>query len=382
MRYKFLSLLLEDITTNALGQPIHSTEEGIKNFWRWFDGSVMKNRKGQPCVFYHGTPYIFSESKFIPQQIIGQLEGDNAVFFSTNRVFSIDFAAERRDTDGEMKVNYPPEAIRSEDIKTYSVYLRCKKPFNFRNQKCIQEFMDYVKRVVPNSEDRINMNNNEKIRGFISGNAHYNYLYRPDEAKIGDIVNVQDHESAFKPTTKIGSIDGEEIPVEVTMLSYIHKNSIVFDDKDDYVLVYNLNPLKSGKVTSKDKILDKNSEIIEKIKKSSINLDKGTVKKIPTQIKIQHENGDIESVSVNIQVMKVFKNIDKSPILKFSSNWEEVETLVINNDLSYVRILKNLGYDSFFTFENKNLNIAVFNAKDIKSVDNDGTFSETDNFDH
>ena len=40
---------------NSLGQPIHPTEEGIKNFHRWFGDSKAVDEHGRPQVFYHGT---------------------------------------------------------------------------------------------------------------------------------------------------------------------------------------------------------------------------------------------------------------------------------------------------------------------------------------
>lgn len=40
---------------NSLGQPIHHTDEGIKNFHRWFGDSKAVDEHGRPKVFYHGT---------------------------------------------------------------------------------------------------------------------------------------------------------------------------------------------------------------------------------------------------------------------------------------------------------------------------------------
>lgn len=39
---------------NALNEPIHQTEEGIINFWRWYAGSKLVDSSGRPLVFYHG----------------------------------------------------------------------------------------------------------------------------------------------------------------------------------------------------------------------------------------------------------------------------------------------------------------------------------------
>lgn len=40
---------------NSLGQPIHHTDEGIRNFHRWFGDSKTVDAHGRPLVVYHGT---------------------------------------------------------------------------------------------------------------------------------------------------------------------------------------------------------------------------------------------------------------------------------------------------------------------------------------
>lgn len=42
-------------TQNSAGQLIHPTEEGTRNFWRWFGGSKVVDAEGRPLVVYHGT---------------------------------------------------------------------------------------------------------------------------------------------------------------------------------------------------------------------------------------------------------------------------------------------------------------------------------------
>ncbi len=48
-------------TLNSNGQPIHPTEEGIRNFWRWFGDSKVVDKEGRPLVAYHGTDASFEE---------------------------------------------------------------------------------------------------------------------------------------------------------------------------------------------------------------------------------------------------------------------------------------------------------------------------------
>jgi hypothetical protein len=48
-------------TTNSNGQPIHWSEEGIRNFWKWFGDSKVVDGEGKPMVVYHGTDADFTE---------------------------------------------------------------------------------------------------------------------------------------------------------------------------------------------------------------------------------------------------------------------------------------------------------------------------------
>lgn len=43
-------------TTNSNGQPIAASEEGLRNFWRWFGDSQVVDNEGRPRVVYHGSP--------------------------------------------------------------------------------------------------------------------------------------------------------------------------------------------------------------------------------------------------------------------------------------------------------------------------------------
>lgn len=46
-------------TTNSNGKPIAQTEEGLRNFWRWFGDSKVVDKNGKPLVVYHGTESDF-----------------------------------------------------------------------------------------------------------------------------------------------------------------------------------------------------------------------------------------------------------------------------------------------------------------------------------
>ena len=49
--------------TNSEGRPIHPTEEGIRNFWRWFGDSKVVDADGKPLVVYRGGNVPFEEGR-------------------------------------------------------------------------------------------------------------------------------------------------------------------------------------------------------------------------------------------------------------------------------------------------------------------------------
>lgn len=48
-------------TRNSNGKPIHPTEEGVRNFWRWFGDSKVVDAEGRPRVVHHGSDAEFVE---------------------------------------------------------------------------------------------------------------------------------------------------------------------------------------------------------------------------------------------------------------------------------------------------------------------------------
>jgi hypothetical protein len=63
---------------NSNGDPIHSTEQGIINFWKWFGDSKATDDQGRPIVAYHTTNANFTEFK---KGVNSGLSG-NGIYFS------------------------------------------------------------------------------------------------------------------------------------------------------------------------------------------------------------------------------------------------------------------------------------------------------------
>lgn len=81
--------------TNSKGQPIHPTEEGIRNFWRWFGDSKVTDADGLPLVVYHGTRRAFDV--FTPSKPRGAAGNPEGIYFSPDKSTAEEYA---QDVDG------------------------------------------------------------------------------------------------------------------------------------------------------------------------------------------------------------------------------------------------------------------------------------------
>ena len=88
---------------NSNGKPIHWSEEGVRNFWRWFSGSKVVDAQGRPLVVYHGSPdirFIKEEAIFKSQKdriLLGRSEA--AHWFSSDKRTAKSYADPRRAFD-------------------------------------------------------------------------------------------------------------------------------------------------------------------------------------------------------------------------------------------------------------------------------------------
>ena len=119
---------------NSLGQPIHHTDEGIKNFHRWFGDSKTVDEHGRPLVVYHGTPHYgfdaFDLSKFGERD-----RGDfgKGVYFSGNKIVASSY-------ESPGYFNKPGSGD-----KTYSVYLKMESPLLHSNRRGAPDWIDREK---------------------------------------------------------------------------------------------------------------------------------------------------------------------------------------------------------------------------------------------
>ena len=94
-------------TTNSNGQPIAATEEGVRNFWKWFGDSAAteraissKQRRNElrPLVVYHGTRANFDSFAPVREGNVTTMFGDeetvtrHGIFFAESSEFADTFA--------------------------------------------------------------------------------------------------------------------------------------------------------------------------------------------------------------------------------------------------------------------------------------------------
>ncbi len=70
---------------NSEGAPIHSTDDGIRNFHRWFGDSKAVDEHGRPLVVYHGTNAHIYTGGEIHSFHTSPESGRGAAFFSSNK---------------------------------------------------------------------------------------------------------------------------------------------------------------------------------------------------------------------------------------------------------------------------------------------------------
>ncbi len=131
---------------NSLGQPIHPTDEGIRNFHRWFGDSQAVDDHGRPIVLYHGTNQDFDTFDFSKARESGHVWASNDPKVASN------FAIYRTVWND---ANVMPVYVNAKRIKSIDAGYR-----NIRDVDSVihdaKRDMDYDAFVVKNARDSVN----------------------------------------------------------------------------------------------------------------------------------------------------------------------------------------------------------------------------------
>ena len=121
-------------TVNNEGRLIHPTEDGVRNFWRWFGDSQAVDAQGRPLVMYHGTGADVSE--FVLHKW-GERYG---FYFTTSAVYAERFAESKAED-----ITYAPQEC-AQGANVMPVFLSLRNPVDVREgwPPKIAEALDYV----------------------------------------------------------------------------------------------------------------------------------------------------------------------------------------------------------------------------------------------
>ena len=394
------------ITRNHLGNPIANDEESLKRFWKWFGKSATVDQKGRPFVFYHGSGYTFNSFK--AHQIIGQFEDDKVVFFSTSKKFAEEFTDKREAyavalKDGEIDsdvigYNMPDEDDDySKEGHLYECYLRVMNPFNPKNNNHVNLVLQWIKRnVSPELLKQYDINL-DLAKSKLSGAYLRNYTENLDSLDVWDIVKI----ASYANTKPVEVISKNQNPNEQVLEDiYEYRNMIrryaqIFYKGKKSALAYTFKPANENALNEIINSLSKGGKfkinfkvtptmIAGRLLRSGIKFNDAVYKNVPAVFPAEIRWGDdfkraeLINVPVNITVWTITEK-DNARSATYNDTWEEMERFVIGDKISFVGILKSLGFDSFYLYEDGTLNIAIFDPENIKSVDNIGKWGRGKN---
>lgn len=197
---------------NSEGRPIHSTEDGIRNFHKWFGDSKVIDEHGRPLVVYHGTnAHAYSDGEIEAFHTTPD-SGRGAAFFSSN-----------------------PRLANEYGEKVYHTYLNFKNPLVVDAQNKNWSAISHNSPIEGEATDKFNANRKKRHDEVESIFADLHDMF-PDEP---------DHQkNEFKEIT--GNLKGKSLkvlpgvgdePLETDAISKIAKNNgfdgVIFKNVDD-----------------------------------------------------------------------------------------------------------------------------------------------------
>ena len=156
---------------------MHPTEEGIRNFWRWFGTSRVVDGQGRPLVVYHGTTRDFSAFDPNAPRTALPLPG---IFFTPHAAIAeiyASFGKEIRDDDGFI--------IGAEGGNVMPVYLSLQNPARLKYDDRSSGKMTSYKVVEADMLDALNAGHDGVIiEGWADGSGPIQFVaFRPEQIK-------------------------------------------------------------------------------------------------------------------------------------------------------------------------------------------------------
>ena len=190
--------------TNSLGQPIHHTDEGIKNFHRWFGDSKAVDEHGRPQVFYHSS--LADKEQFDPHGKFMGYTGTSGISVTDNPVMAsryLDRYSESGWVDGKPNQSFNKNIL--------PVYIKMLNPLHrdepFKTNIILGAPLpkDYISPVVKMGHDALIRDDAISLRGSVKHSLAKNAI-KGKELVIFNPANIKSaigNSGAFSHPTKI-----------------------------------------------------------------------------------------------------------------------------------------------------------------------------------
>lgn len=315
-----------------------------KYFKKWFGDSKVVDEEGNPLVVYHGSLWKFDTF------------GKSDEFdFSFSPKFAYEYAAQK---SFEQALDLSPVL--------YSVYLKAENPFDFRDEKSVNELLKKIgDKEISFWGDKYS---HEQFKDLIMGLSYENTVKNQevfDKAEVGMAYSRYNEDVEEK-------------------MSSVADAKIVYKNKDYFVALDEIDEPRRSPFSSEPAGRVDRDDVYKQVEKLAKDIDFADeyIKKITLNtnlVKTTYEVGkgyvdEYTPYELTVRLRKV----DNPKIAKKGTgydNWSFFEAAKIG-DTYFLDFLKENGYDSYYKQEKEQLNISVFNPEQIKSVDNRGTFDE------
>lgn len=315
-----------------------------KYFKKWFGDSKVVDESGEPLVVYHGSLWKFDTF------------GKSDEFdFSFSPKFAYEYAAQK---SFEQALDLSPVL--------YSVYLKAENPFDFRDEKSVNELLKKI------GDKEINFWGNkyshEQFKDLIMGLSYENTVKNQevfDKAEVGMAYSRYNEDVEEK-------------------MSSVADAKIVYKNKDYFVALDEIDEPRRSPFSSEPAGRVDRDDVYKQVEKLAKDIDFADeyIKKITLNTNLVKTTYEVGKGYVNeytpYELTVRLRKVDNPKIAKKGTgydNWSFFEATKIG-DTYFLDFLKENGYDSYYKQEKEQLNISVFNPEQIKSVNNKGTFDE------
>jgi hypothetical protein len=309
---------------NSEGKPIHHTDEGIRNFHRWFGDSTLVDEYGRPKVVYHGVPALYNhqtDSTPLPFNEFTKT-GSGLHSFSTDKNFAERYAGTKSQDAGLDLSPY-----------VFSTYLKTKT-FDPDNQDHINQIRPHLPETVPH-------------QGKYGWAAWGNEIHVPKEQFLEKLQGIND---VYRPLSKEAHENaqpGKRMTLDGGSIFVHHKTPTHVYYSPSYHI---------------DGLLPEHFDHLRELAQSE------PEKSIQTEFKFKHPDARPWDIPKTKKVG--IYSTTWVPAKEKGDNWEYTE-----ND-TFKQAATKAGFNAVKQIERWKTNIAVFDKSQIKSAThNVGSFS-------